>query len=255
MFLENLFSLNNKVALVTGGRSGIGRVLALGLAQAGADVVVTCRTVEGAEKVAEEIRGIGRRSLALWHDVRRPMSSREVMEATVREFGHIDILVNNAGVIITEPAIEVSEDNWDAVVEVNLKGLFFCCQAAAKYMIAQRKGRIINIASVLGLVGMGNRASYAASKAGVINLTRELACEWAQYNINVNAIAPGSIRTPLSQRLHADKEYLEKLLSRLVIKRVGDPEEVVGAAIFLASSASDLVTGHTLVVDAGWSIW
>ena len=249
------FRLDGKVAVITGSGSGIGKILTLGLAQAGALTVVADlpQKREAAEETARAVREMGRRALVSELDV-TDLRSIEVMVEEVRgAFDGIDILVNNAGTIVRKKALDVTEEDWDRVLDTNLKGAFFASQSAAKAMVEQGRGKIINIASINGVVGSPERAAYTASKAGLINLTRTLAAEWAQYGINVNAIGPTYLLTSFTQALFEDKDFREDYFRRQPIQRVGRPEDLVGAAIYLASPASDLVTGHTLMVDGGWT--
>lgn len=247
------FSLTDKIAIVTGASRGIGRDLALGLAKYGADVIVTGRTVSELEETASEIRRLGRRSLVVPMDLTRPAEIRAGVEMAQEAFGRIDILVNNAGINIPKPALEITEQDWRQVLECNLTGLFFCCQAVGRIMVRQREGKIINISSQSGSVAIQLRAAYCASKAGVNLLTKVLALEWGSYNIRVNAVAPTFIETPMTKRTLEDKVFKEKILSKILLGRVGQTKDVLGAVIYLASSASDLVTGHVLLVDGGWT--
>ncbi len=249
------FDLTGKVAIITGSGSGIGRSIALGISQAGATVVVTelPGKEEAAVETAEAVRKGGREAITVELDVRKKKSVEQMVERAVESFGRIDILVNNAGVIIRKKAIETSEEEWDRVMDVNLKGVFFTSQSVAREMIKKRSGKIINISSINGVIGSDERASYTASKAGVINLTRTLAAEWAEYGINVNAIGPTYLLTPLTKSLFENEDFKEKYFERQPMQRIGRPEDILGAVIYLASSASDLVTGHTLMVDGGWT--
>ena len=248
------FSLEGKVALITGGSRGIGRATALGFARAGADVVVTSRKLPDLEKVAEEIRGLGRKSLAVAAHVGK-MDDINALVTKVREdFGRIDILVNNAGTSpAMMPVLDAEERLWDAVMNLNLKGLFFLSQAVARIMKEHGGGKVINVASVDGLKPEPSpNGIYAISKAGVIMATKVMALEWAQYNIRVNCIAPGNIRTRLGDsRFVVLPEYEEELVKRTPIGRIAEPDEIVGAMIYLASAASSFVTGETIVVDGG----
>jgi 2-deoxy-D-gluconate 3-dehydrogenase len=205
------------------------------------------------DSAAQEVEALGRRALALPLDVRDRESAAAAVDAIVKAWGGLDIWVNNAGIIIRKPALELAEEDWDAVVDVDLKGVFLGAQAAARAMVERGGGKIINIASINGMIGSRTRAAYCASKAGAINLTRTLALEWATHKINVNAVAPTYIDTPLTQRLFEDKEFLQEVLGRTPMRRLGRPEEVAAAVVFLASPASDMITGHTLVVDGGWT--
>ena len=249
------FSLTDQKAVVTGSSMGIGRGIALALAHAGANVVVTSRTAERAEPVAAEIRQMGREALALALEVTSLDSIDAMVEATLERFGRIDILVNNAGINIPEEALEVTEEHWDCVLDTNLKGLFFCSQRVGRVMITQGRGKIINVASQMGLVGGKLRAAYCSSKGGVVQLTKVLAIEWSRHGVNVNAVAPTFIRTPLTEPMFEDEEFYQEVLSKIPLGRIGEVEDVVGAVVFLASPAADLITGHTLLVDGGWVAW
>lgn len=250
------FRLDGRTAIVTGSGSGMGRAFSIALAHAGADVVITelPGKEDAAEATAAEVRAAGRRALAVPLDVTQLSSIHAMVERVVKEWGHIDILVNNAGVNIRQFAVDVTEDAWDRIIDTNQKGLFFCCQAVGRHMIERGQGgKIINIASQIGLVGDTQRIAYCASKAAVINLTRALALEWAPHRINVNAIAPTYVRTPLVEELLKDSSVRESVIRRIPLGRIAEPEEIAGAVLFLAGSASDFVTGHTLVVDGGWT--
>ena len=247
-------SLSGKVALVTGGSRGIGRATALEFAKAGADVVVTSRKIADLEGVAEEIGRLGRKSLAVAAHIGRLEEIDNLVNKVSGEFGRIDILVNNAGTSpAMSPVLDWDERLWDSVMNLNLKGLIFLSQAVARIMKDRGGGKIINVASGAGFRHEANVGVYAISKAGVIMATRVMAQEWAQYNINVNAIAPGHIHTRLGDSIFTVvPEYEQDLLKRVPIGRIGEPEEIVGAMIFLASDASSYVTGATLTVDGGW---
>jgi 2-deoxy-D-gluconate 3-dehydrogenase len=247
--------LDGKIALVTGAGSGLGKAIAVAAAEAGADCAVTelPEKVDTLNPVCADIRAAGRRALALPLLLPQPDSIAAAVRRTVEEMGRIDVLVNNAGVNIPRPALEVSEEDWDRVLDVNLKGLFFMSQAAARVMKDTGGGRIINMASQNGVVGYYRRAAYCSSKAGVVNLTRVLAIEWAPMGITVNAVGPTFILTPLTQSTWDDPVMREDLLKRIPLGRVGTPEDVVGAVVFLASPAAALITGHTLLVDGGWT--
>ena len=247
--------LEGKVAVVTGAGSGLGKGLAEGMAAAGADVVVSelPGKMAALEPVCQAIRQQGGRALALPLALPNQESIDRFVGEAVQEMGRIDVLVNNAGVNIPKDALEVTEEDWDGVLDVNLKGLFFMSQRIAREMIRTGSGKIVNITSQNGVVGYYKRAAYCSSKAGVVNLTRVLAIEWAQYNINVNAVGPTFILTPLTQATFDDPVLREDLLSRIPLGRVGQPEDVVGSVVFLASPAADLITGHTLLVDGGWT--
>jgi len=249
---RELFDLSGKVAMVTGAASGLGEGIAYGLAAFGADVVLADIAEEGLEKVSARIKGLDRRALPLRCDVRSGEQIKALVERTREHFGRIDILVNNAGISRRARAEEMSRADWDEVLAVDLTGPFLCCQEVGRLMISQGGGRIINIASVAGLVGLktGN-ANYCAAKGGLISLTRALALEWARYNVLVNAIAPTHIRTPLIEPLLDDPEKRAYFLGNIPLGRLGEVNEVVGPVIFLASEAASLVTGSVLCVDGG----
>jgi 2-deoxy-D-gluconate 3-dehydrogenase len=249
------FRLDGKIAIVTGASTGIGYGAALALANAGADVVVTSRSAERAEPVAAEIRAMGREALPLGLEVTSVDSIDAMVQAAVERLGRIDILVNNAGINIPEEALAVTEEHWDRVLDTNLKGLFFCSQRVGKVMMQAGRGKIINIASQMGLVGGRLRAAYCASKGGVVQLTKVLAIEWSRHGLNVNAVAPTFLKTPFTARMFEDQAFYDEVVSKIPMGRLGEVEDVLGAVVFLASSAADLITGHTLLVDGGWTIW
>lgn len=240
------------------GRGGIGRALAEGLALSGADVALTEipeRLADGEAAAREITEATGRRCHAFALDVRRVDTIDEVVGQVAELFSRIDVLVNNAGVQVARPALEVTENDWDAVLDVDLKGVFFCARAVGRQMIERRlAGCIVNVASQMGLVGYYNRAAYCSAKAGVVNLTRVLALEWAPHGIRVNAIAPTFIRTPLGEQTLKDEAFRTDILSRIPLGRIGEAEDVVGSVVFLASPAAALVTGHTLAIDGGWTM-
>ena len=247
--------LDDQVAVVTGSGSGLGQAIAIALAEAGATVVVTdlAQRLHNAKKTRDRIIQLGRKSVAVSLNVTSIRSIRRMVKKTTDEFGRIDILVNNAGVNISKPALEVTEDDWDKVLDVNLKGVFFCCQEVGRKMIERRFGKIINVASQNGVIGYYNRVAYCSSKAGVVNLTRVLAIEWARKNINVNAIGPTFVRTPLTDKLFQEESFTSEVLRRIPLGRLGQPEDITGSVVFLASSAAQLITGHTLLIDGGWT--
>ncbi|MHA3841209.1 2-dehydro-3-deoxy-D-gluconate 5-dehydrogenase KduD [Sphingomonas aestuarii] len=248
--MENPFDLSGRVAVVTGANTGIGQGIALALAQAGADVALVGRTA--ASETAGKVRGIGRRAEIVSADLSTIEPVDRVVDETVDKLGRIDILVNNAGIIRRADAVEFTEEDWDAVVDTNLKSVFFLCQSAAKRMIPQGGGKIINIASMLTFQGGIRVPSYTASKSGIGGLTKLLANEWAARGISVNAIAPGYIATNNTAALQADEMRNRQIMERIPAARWGDPGDLGGAAVFLASSASDYVQGHILAVDGGW---
>ena len=250
-------NLDGMTALVTGSGRGIGSALAFGLAQAGASVALSDvpEQLPGARETAERIKGEGVDSRTYGLDVLDLANIRRTVDEVVRDFGRLDILVNNAGIRRRQPALEVTEDNWDAVIDTNLKGPFFCAQAAARVMIEQGGGRIINISSQLAIIAGENRAAYCASKAGLANLTRVLALEWIQYGITVNAIGPGPTETPglLAADTRSAAELAADLSANMPLGRRMLPEELVGAAVYLASPSASATTGHLLIVDGGWT--
>lgn len=251
---EKLFSLENRVALITGASRGIGKAIALGFASAGAEVVVSSRKLPDLEKVAEEIRKRGRRAKAIACHTGNIEDIKNLVKQTKAEFGHIDILVNNAATNpIFGPVINCEEKAFDKIMEVNVKGYFFLAKEVAPIMMEQKKGNIINLASTAGLRPTPLLGIYSISKAGVIMLTKVLAWEWAPFNIRVNCIAPGLVQTKFSTALWANEEILKKILENVPLKRIAQPEEIVGAAIYLASDASSYVTGETIVVAGGSS--
>lgn len=247
----NAFNLNGKVALVTGCDTGLGQGMALGLAEAGCDIISVSRKIP--EETSAKVQALGRRFTAIQADLSRQEAITDIVVKAVAAMGRIDILVNNAGTIRREEALSFSEKNWDDVINLNLKSVFFLSQAVAKHFIHQGGGgKIINIASMLSFQGGIRVPSYTASKSGVLGITRLLANEWAQYNINVNAIAPGYMATNNTQQLRDDAERSKEILDRIPAGRWGSPEDLKGPAVFLASSASDYINGYTLAVDGGW---
>lgn len=247
------FDLNGQVALVTGASKGIGYDLARAVAHAGAKVVVGARDKAALDLLVIQIEAEGGEALALSLDMANLDDIRAAVAQTVAHFGRLDILINNAGQGFNHDAVEVTEADWDEMFDVNLKGLFFMCQAAGRQMIAQNYGRIINMSSQAGEVGILRHAVYCATKGGVNQLTRVLALEWAAHNITVNAVAPTFIRTPGTAERLDTPAFAADVLSRLPIGRVGDTMDVAGAVIYLASPAADLVTGTVLSVDGGWT--
>jgi NAD(P)-dependent dehydrogenase (short-subunit alcohol dehydrogenase family) len=248
------FSLKGKVALITGASRGIGQAIAVGYAQAGADVVVASRKLPDLEKVAQQIRGMGGKSLAVEAHVARMEEIKNLLNKIKEEFGKIDILVNNAGTNPTmASALDVDERAWDSIMNLNLKGLFFLSQGAARVMKEKGGGKIINVASTAGITP-DLLPIYSISKAAVIMATKVMAQQWAQYNIRVNAIAPGLTKTRFSEALWNNPDILKMAMSKTPMGRVAEPEEMVGAAIYLASDASSYVTGQVIALDGGTTI-
>jgi len=252
-----VFSLADKVAIVTGGKRGIGKAIALAFAEAGADVAICDRVIEDGEleATAEEIQKLGQRSLAIQADVARKAEVDNLVQKVMHEFGTVDILVNNAGIMIRALLLDMPEDDWEKVINVHLKGCYLCCQAVGRIMTKQGRGSIINIASIAAIKANIARGAYGAAKAGILMLTRVLALEVGSYNVRVNAIAPGFIKTELNRSIWDDPEALKQFLTGrpIALGRAGDTSEITGAAIFLASDASSYMTGQTIVIDGGVS--
>ncbi|MDQ0482992.1 SDR family NAD(P)-dependent oxidoreductase [Guptibacillus hwajinpoensis] len=249
------FELTDQVVVVTGAGKGIGRALAVGAAEAGADVVILARTEADINETAGLIRDLGRKAYPIQVDV---TSNEDIINAVQRikvEAGSIDVLINNAGMNIRSKAKDVTEAEWNQIFQTNLQGAFFMSQACAELMKENGRGKIINIASVAGLVALRTGVVYAATKAGMIQMTKNLALEWAEDNITVNAIGPWYFRTPLTDKLLQNEEYLQDILSRTPMKRVGELKDLVGASVFLSSEASNYMTGQTLYVDGGMTIY
>jgi 2-deoxy-D-gluconate 3-dehydrogenase len=248
--MTNPFDLSGNVAIVTGANGGIGQAIALALAQAGADIAAVGRTP--AEETIASARALGRKAEMISADLSTIEPVQRVIEEAIAKLGRLDILVNNAGIIRRADAVDFTEEDWDAVIDTNLKSVFFLAQAAGRHMIAQGSGKIINIASMLTFQGGIRVPSYAASKSGVGGLTKLLANEWAAKGVQVNAIAPGYIATNNTAALQADEARNKAILDRIPAGRWGNPADLGGAAVFLASAASDYVSGHILAVDGGW---
>ncbi len=247
------FSLEGKVAVVTGSTRAIGRAISEGLASAGAAVAVNGRNAESTRAAAAEMSAAGARTLPVAADVSSASDVERLIEITVETFGRLDILVNNAGISpYYKPAETVTEAEWDEIMRVNLKGVFLCCQAAGRVMIPQKSGRIINIGSIGGQVALPKLLAYTSAKGAVNQLTRALAVEWAQHGILVNVIAPAYLETDLTKGLRKNPKPRDDLIRQVPLGRLGEPSEVVGAAIYLASDAASYVTGHILNIDGGW---
>jgi len=248
------FDLSGRVALVTGASRGIGLAAATGLAESGADVVVCSREIASLQKVAEGIQSLGKKALPIAVDVADRKQVETTVQRALASFGRIDILVNAAGTINRKPAAEWTAEEFDRVMQVNLGGMFAFCQEVGKHMISRNQGgKIINIASLASAIGLPNIIAYGSSKGGVASLTRGLAVEWAKYRINVNAIGPGYIRTELTKALQQDEKRSQYIVSRIPMGHWGEPDDLKGAFVFLASPASDYITGQIIWVDGGWT--
>lgn len=246
------FNLKDKVAIVTGASSGLGKGIALALSEAGANLVLVSRRLQLLQEVAELTSKSNQQTLCFSADVSKKEQVEHVVEEIVKIFGKIDILVNTAG-INRRAAVECfSEKDWDEVININLKGTFLCSQAVGKVMIKQKSGKVINIASMTSVFGGENIPAYSASKGGVSQLTKAFAVDWAKYNINVNAIGPGWFKTPMTKSLYEDKDRNIRILSRIPMKRWGETKDLAGAVVFLASAASNYITGTTIYVDGGY---
>jgi len=256
MHVLSMFDLKGEKAIVTGGGQGLGKEMALALAEAGADVAVAQRHVEVAEKAAEEIRKLGRDSIAMKVDVSKAADVQSMVEVAKDRFGKIDILINNAGIGQGISALDMTEEDWDRMMDIHVKGTFLCSQMVGREMVKQKKGSIINISSMSAFIvnRPQGQAHYNTAKAAIAHLTKSLAAEWAKYNIRVNAIAPGYIRTPMTAGALSAK-IADEWLSMSPMGRVGEPYELKGLALFLASKASSFVTGSVILVDGGYTCW
>ena len=255
--MKELLKLKGKAALVTGASRGIGKAIALALAKEGADVAVNCASsVEKAEQVAREIKKLGRNAIVIKADVADKMAVESMVQETVKQFGKIDVVVNNAGMAVIAPSELLEEKLWRRGIDVMLTGTFFCSQAAGREMIKQKNGKIINIASINGIVAFPERAGYCSAKAGVMALTKVLASEWAKYNINVNAVAPGYVETDLVGKLITQGKFeLKELQERTPGGKLTSEDDVAEAVVFLASESSKSINGQTIVVDGGWTAY
>jgi NAD(P)-dependent dehydrogenase (short-subunit alcohol dehydrogenase family) len=250
----DLFRLDGKVALVTGGARGLGRTMATALAEAGADVALAGRSLDACEEAAADVaRQTGRRAKAFAADVTKLADVERLVTDVEAALGPVDILINNAGINIRGPIQQLTEADWDAVIDTNLKGPFLCARAAGPGMVSRGWGRVINLGSVLGKIALAGRAPYASSKAGVINLTRVLALEWAGTGVTANAICPGAFATEMNRQLLNDPAKYQEFVARIPMGRWGELDELAGAVLFLASPASSYVTGSALYVDGGWT--
>jgi len=250
---DGLFDLSGRVAIVTGTSRGLGQYMARALAKAGADLVLTSRTRESLRAFEAEVTGLGRRAVSLELDVRNQESIERMAAEAEKAFGHLDILVNNAGCNVRKPALDVTWDDWNLILDTNLRGSFFAAQAVARRMIARGYGRIINIGSVTSVAGYAGLGPYGASRGGIRQLTMSLADDWGKHGVTVNCLAPGWFRTEQNKVLYENKEWVEYLCDRIPVKRPGRPEDLDAAVVFLAAEASRYVTGQTLLVDGGIS--
>jgi len=247
------FDLSGRVAIITGAARGLGRSCALALAHSGADIALGLRDINSGEDLEKEILAMGRKVIRLQMDVSSLEQINNAVEIVVKKFGKIDILVNNVGVAPANPAEKVTEEDFDYTINLNLKGTFFTAQAVGKQMIKQRSGRIINMSSQAGFIALDDESIYCMTKAGVNHLTKNLASEWAKYNINVNAVAPTFIETPGTEPWLKDQDFRQGVLDRIPLGRIGKPMEVAGAVVFLASDAASLITGDIMLIDGGWT--
>jgi len=249
------FSLTGKIAVVTGGSKGLGRAMAVGLADAGATVAVVSRTKSLIEETAQEIIKAGGEAIAVPTDIKNEQDIERMSKAVMDTYGRIDILINNAGIAPMGPAVDIPLQEWNDVMDTNLKSVFLTAKTIGKIMMQQKSGKVINIASVLGKGALHFCLHYGASKAAIIQMTKNLAFEWSRFPIHVNCIAPGFFATEMTQAQHDNEKERKFLLQKIPFKRFGMPEEIVGLAIFLASPASDYITGETIFIDGGYSIW
>ena len=251
--MSELFDLSGQVAIITGASRGLGQYFGRALAKAGADLVITSRHRESLKEFEAEIQGLGRRAVALELDVRDRASIERMAAAAHAAYGRIDILVNNAGCNVRKPALEVTWDDWNLILDTNLRGSFFVAQAVARHMIARRYGRIVNMGSYTSVAGFAGLAPYGASRGGIRQMTMSLADDWGQYGITVNCLAPGWFRTAQNNALYEDKEWVDYISDRIPLKRPGQPNDLDGLIVFLASESSRYVTGQTILVDGGIS--
>jgi len=255
MSVLDLFRLDGRCALVTGGNRGLGRAIAQGFAEAGASVAVTSRDIGRAREAASEIaESTGAKCLGLALDVRDAGSVEAAFDEVIAELGGLAVLVNNAGINIREPITDLQDESWEDVIETNLAGAMRCCRLAARHMKEKGWGRVINIGSMLSFVGIPQRAAYASSKAGLLGMTRAMALDLAPYGVTVNALCPGVFKTEINRPILNDPDYLKEFLKQIPLGAMGEPEQLAGAAVFLASEASSYMTGAALLIDGGWTV-
>jgi len=251
--MQELFDLTGKVAIVTGTSRGLGQHFARALAKAGADLIITSRNISRLDNFKEEIESLGRKALPVKLDVLLQSDIEKMVRTAISEYGKIDILVNNAGLNIRAPGTELNRQDWDTVLDINLKGSFFCAQAVAREMIKRNYGRIINIGSCTCVFGMEGIAPYTASRGGILALTRSLAVEWGKFSITVNVLAPGWFKTAQNAVLYENKKWVDYIIDRIPLNRPGQPNDLDGAVVFLASDASAYITGQIILVDGGFT--
>lgn len=251
--MVELFDLSEKVAIVTGASRGLGQYFARALAKSGADLVITSRDLSSLTEFKQEIETLGRKALPVQLDVLSQSDIENMVRMAINEYGKIDILVNNAGLNIRRPSTDVSQEDWDTVLNTNLKGSFFCAQAAAREMIKRKHGRIINVGSCTCVFGMEGIAPYTASRGAILSMTRSLAAEWGKFGITVNVLAPGWFKTAQNAVLYENKEWVDYITERIPLNRPGQPHDLDGTVIFLASDASEYITGQIILVDGGFT--
>lgn len=251
--MQDMFDLSGKVAIVTGTSRGLGQYFARALARSGADLVITSRELSRLTEFKQEIESLGRRALAVQLDVLSQSDIDNMVQMSVEEYGKIDILLNNAGLNIRNQSVEFSRQDWDTVLNTNLKGSFFCAQAVAREMIKRNYGRIINVGSCTCVFGMEGIVPYTASRGAILSMTRSLAAEWGKFGVTVNVLAPGWFKTVQSAALYENKEWLDYIISRIPLNRPGQPDDLNGTVVFLASDASEYITGQIILVDGGFT--